>query len=351
VTIAVVAVVLSACKPNLNETVSIVTQPTVLAVRADPAEAAPKDSVKYTALYVGPSGPIPSAPIQWAFCNARKPLAELGPVNPECLLASGSWFAALGSGAEVSGAVPDIACRQFGPEVPESVMGQPPGRPVDPDLTGGYYQPVRLFASSGLADAVSIEETRLSCGLAGATSDVTSQFQERYHVNTNPAVASLEVIGSIPLAPDDHGAKNPVKAGTSLPLRVAWVACPRVDRCGDGVCGPDEVATMPAAPLAGVTICAGDCMKPAGCTGAERYVVFDLASQSLVARREAITVSWFASGGAFDFDSTGRESSDPAASSDNVWHAPAQPALVHVWVILRDERGGVGWAEYQLDVH
>ena len=124
-----------ACKPNLDETISVVSTPVVLAVRSDPAEvspmaAPPMNEVSYTALFVDGAGRIPSAPIHWAFCNARKPLAELGPFNAECLETAGSWFAPIGAGPQATGSIPQIACKQFGPDVPMVMQGQTPGRPV-----------------------------------------------------------------------------------------------------------------------------------------------------------------------------------------------------------------------------
>jgi len=341
------AVVTSACRPPLDQTVSIVSEPTVLAVRSDPPEATPlppDNEVTLTALYVTGSGPISSAPIQWAFCTARNPLANLGPVNPQCLEASGSWFVPYGVGVEASGAIPDDACRQFGPNVPQPMPGQPQGRPVDPDPTGGYYQPTRVIAPGAAGPSITIAETRLSCGLANAVGNVSAVYAQRYHINTNPAVASLtngdEASAGAVLTTDEGGAMNPVQAGVHITLTVAWATCPLVDACGDGFCGPDETAKT----------CASDCTMPKGCTGAERYAGFDLETQSVVDQREAIVVGWFATGGAFDEDRTGRTSSDDGTTSENGWQAPAQAGLVHLWVVLRDDRGGTGWAEYALEV-
>jgi len=344
---ALAAMLAAACKPSLDQTVSIVAEPTVLAVRSDPPEAVPTppdNDVKLTALYVDGSGSIASAPVSWAFCTARNPLANLGPVSPECVQASGAWFVPLGVGTEVSGALPVDGCIQFGPQVPQPVMGQPPGRPVDPDPTGGYYQPVRVLAASDAGVSITVAETRLSCGLAGGVGNVAADYEKRYHFNANPKVASLSLVGAASsttaLSPDDQGAENPVQAGAHVALRAAWADCPTTDVCGDGFCGPDET----------VESCASDCTMPVGCTGAERYAGFDLGTQSVVERREAIAVAWFATGGAFDDDRTGRVSSDIATTSDDGWQAPAQPGLVHMWVIVRDDRGGTGWAGYTFDV-
>jgi hypothetical protein len=338
------AVLALSCRPTLDQTISIISEPTVLAVRSDPPEAPTMNDVEFTALYVDGSGAIASAPVSWAFCTARNPLANLGPVNPQCLQASGSWFVPVGVGLQATGAIPDNACRQFGPDVPQPMMNQPQGRPVDPDSTGGYYQPVRVLAPGAAGPSSTIGDTRLSCGLANAIGNVSAEFAKRYHVNTNMAVASLSVSGgasaSSMLSTDAKGATNPVQAGTHMMLSAAWAACPTMDVCGDGFCGPDETAQS----------CPSDCTTPKGCTGAERYANFDLETQSVIDQREAIAVAWFATGGTFDEDRTGRDSTDLTATSDNGWLAPAQPGLVHMWVVLRDDRGGTGWAEYAFDV-
>jgi hypothetical protein len=65
-----------ACKPNLDETVSLITQTRVLGVQATPAEGAPSASVTFTALVVDENGPVASPSITWDFCNARNPLAS-----------------------------------------------------------------------------------------------------------------------------------------------------------------------------------------------------------------------------------------------------------------------------------
>jgi hypothetical protein len=351
---------LLACKPNLDQTVSIVGGPTVLAVRSDPPEGALTSKVQYTALYVDGAGPIDKAAFDWAFCSARNPLANLGPVNPKCLEATGSWLTPIGVGLQASGPLPADGCRQFGPDVPEPMPGEPQGRPVDPDSTGGYYQPVRYLAPGDSGGFVGIAETRLTCNLAGAYGNVVVEFSKRYHVNANPVVdavllspgdnpaAGTPLVGGDAGAGDagaggagGTGAGNAVAAGAHVSLRVRWAACPVKDSCGDHVCGADET-------LQG---CPADCTNPVACTGAERFAAFDLASQSVVDQRESIAVAWFATRGSFDNDRTGRESSDVTSSSDNGWTAPTQRGLVYLWVVLRDDRGGVGWAQYAIDVH
>jgi hypothetical protein len=329
------------CKPDLNLNDSIVDEARVLGVQAVPAEVQPMSKVKYTVLSANGSGPISNVPIRWDFCEARKPLAELGPVNTECLEASGAWFVPLGDGSQPSGVMPSDACQLFGPDVPPAEPGQPQGRPVDPDPTGGYYEPIRGLATDGTSTIV---QTRLTCGLGNAPTSVGVQYTQRYHANTNPAVASLSVVADdaagAPLVTSDKG-DNAASVGAHETLRVAWSPCPMTDVCMDGFCGPDETSMS----------CPADCTTPLGCSGAERFVGFDIGSQALVDQREAISVAWYTTtGSSFDIGTTGRESSDLAVTSDNGWQAPAAPGRAFVWVVLRDDRGGAGWAEYAFDV-
>jgi hypothetical protein len=328
----------AACKPDLHQTVSIVSQTQILAVREDPGEGAPKTDIQYLALVADSSGPL-QTPVDWAFCNEREPLAELGPVSPKCYEPSGSWFSPIGIGTQVTGALPTLGCRQFGPEVPEPQANQPQGRPVDPDATGGYYQPARALVASGSADVIGIAETRLTCGLAG-TPDQVTQFAHHYVANVNPMIDALTA-GTTSLVTDESGATNPVPVGGVLSLTASWAPCPTpTGVCGDHFCALDETPTS----------CPDDCATLAGCTGAETYVNLDLATHSLLQQREGMQVSWFATAGAFDNDQTGRGPEEMTNFTTNGWRAPDRPGPVHLWAVLRDDRGGTGWAEYLFDV-
>jgi hypothetical protein len=327
-----------ACKPDLHQTVSVVSQTQILAARADPAEGPPKTELQFSALIADASGASP-APVDWAFCNEREPLAELGPVSPKCYQPSGTWFSAIGMGTQVAGTLPVLGCRQFGPEVPPPQPNQPPGRPVDPDATGGYYQPVRMLVPGSSGDLVGVLETRLTCGLIG-TPDQVAQFAHHYVANENPAVGALKA-GATSFVGDENGATNAVSVGESLSFEVSWASCPRpMGVCGDQFCDLSETQTS----------CPDDCANLVGCTGAESYVNLDLVTHSLVVQREGMQVSWFATGGAFDHDQTGTDPSDLANSTTNTWRAPDRPGTVHVWAVLRDDRGGTGWADYLFDV-
>ena len=73
--------------------------------------------------------------------------------------------------------------------------------------------------------------------------------------------------------------------------------------------------------------------------------------ESWYAAARGFRVSWFASSGTFTDAHTGREEAGPDdPSSDNTWLAPATPGAVFLWIVLRDDRGGVAWKGYRVDV-
>lgn len=322
------AVVLAGCVPELAADLSRVDAARVLAVRAEPAEAGPGELVTLTALYADAEGAVAEAGLRWALCTARRPLAELGPVARVCLADKNASLLALGTGVSVTAELPTDVCRLFGPEPPAATDGQPAGRPVDPDPSGGYYQPIRV-ASDG---EISLVQLRSACGLAGATQQQAAEFRRRYQANLAPRVAEL---GRVDGAPLGEGEVLSAGAGEEVALRVGWAACPEAAKCGDGVCTLDE----------GADSCAGDCGDIVGCGGAETYLRLDPVGLTLVEQREAIRVAWYATAGSFEQASTGRGAQERVASSDNVWVAPEEAGAATLWVVLRDDRGGTSWRE------
>jgi hypothetical protein len=159
----------------------------------------------------------------------------------------------------------------------------PPGgfRPRDPDPTGGFYQPVR--ATTGDA-GVAFGFTRITCNLAGAPGDVAHDYQTMYVANANPVLHPIVVA---------QAARD-----ADVALTASWDA-------------------------------------------PESYLYYDPASQTLVTRREAMRVSWFATAGALPVDATAIGEDDPATGASTIWHTPATPGTVWLWVVLRDSRGGL----------
>ena len=296
------ALMLAACSPQLTEMSSIVTAPRVIAVQSTPPEALPGSRVHLKALLAGADGSAP----RWAFCHSRKPLAELEPVSRTCIDGVPGATQDLGVQLELDATVPPDGCQLFGPDVPTAKPGEPAARPVDADTTGGYFQPVRL----ALADAVSFGGVRLSCGLTGVTSEQLTEFNRRFVPNQNPSVAAVLINGV-------EATAGRVRAGEEVTLDVRWVECP-----------PEEAA----------------------CEGAETYASFALASRTVVSRREAMSVAFYASNGHFSVERVGTASDDPSTSTRSKWAAPATPGEVSLWFVLRDDRGGVGTATATITV-
>lgn len=334
------------CKSEFDDRSSQITSVRILGARSIPAEVQPGEPASYEVLVAGPHGTITDAPIDWAFCTQPKPVDELNDVSILCFRQRAAWIVPLGVGEEVSGQTPTNGCNQFGPDVPQAIPGQPPGRPADPDTTGGYYQPLRLILPDGAGYLLGLAQTRLVCGLPGATQEVLKAFADRYRPNENPMLSGVDVVGATttPLTPDD-GTTTPlaVGRGRALTLRASWPTCPEPPTCGDGICSPGE----------DVASCRDDCPTKGakGCSGSEPYVYFDPVTRGLVERHESMRVAWFATGGSFDADRTGRDEDEHATpSSDDVWTAPDAAGTVHLWVVLRDARGGIDWKAFVVDV-
>lgn len=330
-------IALGACTPEIDDRAALITGPTLLAIASTPAEAAPPAKVTLRALYVDQEGERSDGELDWGFCVARRAFTDQGTVSPVCLSPEGDGVLRLGKGASVEGALPMDGCRLFGPDRPAPMAGEPAGRPVDPDPSGGYYQPARLLVRDG-GDRYAVGTTRLSCGVSGANAEVAAEYGARYRANESPAVASFSLVQGGSAEPVVDGTR--VAPGAKVTLRASWAACPSTSVCGDGVCGIDETAMT----------CEGDCKAPRGCSGAEQYVRFDPETRTIVTKRESIRVSWFTTGGQMTDDVVGRAADQTQNDVENGWTAPTKAGPVRMWLVIRDDRGGIGWSEYVIDV-
>ena len=351
--IATLLASVTGCVPTFDDNLSLVREPIVLAVQSEPAEAAPGETVRLTVLTA--SGDPDDSPPQttWGLCVARKPLTELGPVNPVCVQSPNqapNAIVPLGNGSSVSATLPapgqpgllgTSACQLFGPSLPEAMNGEPAGRPVDPDPTGGFYQPVGVtLLDSGVT---SLGAVRIFCPPSGLDQEQAGAYKANYRNNQNPSIDALEYF-------DDSALPQPVPAGPAalvvaprqkLRFRASWATCPTSVVCGDGVCSAQEDKNN----------CAVDCAVPKGCTGAEVYAWFNPDSGLLNTRHESIRVSWFATAGRFDNAVTGREESEFASNStDDSWTAPEAVGNVRVWLVIRDARGGQSFQSFLVSV-
>ena len=318
--LAAAAVALAAaCAPTFDDPTAMVSAPRLLAVQSIPAEAPAGAAFALTALYVGPEGAESGSGLDWATCLLQTPSDQPGPVNPGCFASASSDVVSMGKGTTAKGTVASDACLLFGPASPPPTPGQPSPRPTDPDATGGYYLPVVVEDPAG---TWSVAPERINCPPSGVTQDVLAAFSTGYIPNVNPAIASLSsTSGSGPptLVSADGPGVQPmtVHPGEQLTLTVSWASCPT---------------------------------SPQACRGAETYLSIDPATHALVALRESIVASWYATAGSFAVDRSGRREDDLGTDATNVWTAPSGAGTVYLWVVLRDARGGVGWQAYTLKV-
>ena len=193
-------------------------------------------------------------------------------------------------------------------------------------------------AADGASD---VGQTRVRCGLPGATQEKSIEFEKGYHANTNPAIEEVELRwqgGAVTVGQADAPVEVPPNAVFEVEAR--WKTCAQDKSCGDGQCVAGENAAD----------CPQDCAPEVGCSGAEAYLWYDPVSRTVQTRRESMRVSWFASSGAFTQDRTGREESDGFVETSNSWTSPPGPEDVLLWIVLRDSRGGVGVTSITLNV-
>lgn len=285
---------LAACAPAMPNDAGIVAAPRVVAVRAQPAESKPGTAVTYTALVAAPVDDDSDAVPVWAFCTAPKAPTEDNAVADACL--GGGALLPAGTGVAISATTPRDACALFGPDTPPGGF-----RPRDPDVTGGYYQPLRVTLA-GAEPSFALE--RLGCDLGMASADSASAFANAYVPNENPTLLPLSATAGAGDTPLDA-----VPPDTAVTLRASW---------------PAEAA--------------------------ETYAYFDRDAQNLVTKRESLRVSWYATSGHFDAATTGRSENDPALDATNVWTTPATAGPNVLWLVLQDSRGGVDFARYDVTV-
>jgi hypothetical protein len=325
------------CVPTFNDETSLIAEARLLAIAADPAEPRPDQAITLTALWVDEKGePVADAPVSWAFCKARKALTEIGPIAPECVTEFGSETEALlplGEGPSVSTTLPSDTCRLFGPLSPPLEPGQTvPGRSADPDSSGGYFQPLVAGETKPVVTSV-----RAYCGAAGLSLSESILFNQGYRPNEHPRPSEIlrrqgddedPVEGVIQLEP-----------GEELELVVEFPECPSEPKCGDGICSVYENATS----------CGEDCRtNPVGCSGSEGYLYPDPEQRAAVLRQERLEIGWFSSEGSFELATT--DDANSPGVVQNVWTAPDDEMKTRLWLVARDDRGGISWQSVEVDV-
>jgi hypothetical protein len=283
---------LAGCQDGFDRRPEVIDRPRILAVVAEPPERRPGEASLLRAVVAAPGGELDGA-LDWSLCRAPRPLADGAPVAQACLDDDdGRLPLARAPVADtVVAAVPLDACAVFGSEPPPPTGDQPARRPVDPDPTGGHYQPVRV-ATVDDEPALAIGFVRIRCALAGAPAELARRHAAEYPDNQNPVIAAASGPAS-------------VRPGASVELSVV--------------------------------------LSPGA---AEPYLVYDPRAVALVERTEELAVSVHADGG--ELAAAGSPVTGEIARVR--WRAPREPGAAQVWFVVRDDRGGAAAHRFAIAV-
>ncbi|MBI5482399.1 MAG: hypothetical protein HY906_26325 [Deltaproteobacteria bacterium] len=271
------AALLHACRPSF-EPATWVDGFRVLTVKAEPPEIAVGETTTLSVLAVDTAGGPVS--VSWALCLLPPNPATGESVSRDCLTTDAdAALLPLGAGLSTTLVMPDE---------PAINLGQP-------DSTGGVYVPVRLEAEGGGKLVAAVYRLRYGHGT------VPNQNPVIAGVYLVPAGASDASVDALPAL--DETTPPEVRAGDVLTLRAAFT--------------PESAETYEAPE--GGDLDAGTAPKT-----------------------ELLSATWFATAGRFSVDTTGTEKPDTVLKLDA--HLPAagtDGALIDLWVVGRDDRGGV----------
>lgn len=280
----------------------------VLAVKADPPEAAPGDEVTLRALaldfHEGKTGkPIT---LEWAWCAEPVPYGSSDLINLDCLQnETAEYLHVIGTGGA------DDAVRFTMPTLSDEQLGLP-------DTTLGVYLAIRVIARApGLGDG-DPERT------------VQGVYRLRYHVpqsplasNENPTLRGLWMLpGDLDAADNPDGGIDDVSGLTPL----------------------DDGAPLPVTKEMPVRLRA---LYEKGSIEDYSILEGDPADMKLKTVTETINTRWYATYGVLSPASNGPD--DPDTSLGLEKRAPEEKgALIDLYVVAHDERGGTDWLHRRL---
>lgn len=292
------------CGCNDFDPPSLVNKLRVLAIKAEPPELPSGATTTLTPLVIvpgtadgGTDGGAPEISYEWTLCRSQPVPGSGDAVNPDCLATDGGSdrFQPLGTQPTAVLVMPAIT------------------NPLElglPDATGGFYVPVVLRVRAGAAEVDSVVRVRL---------------QVTPSPNHNPSFDGLfEVTGDVDLGgPSNDGGGGPggmpvaIEDGKPLPVMLT-----------------DEVRLRAT-------------LKP-GSDEMFPELTGDPRAMNIVTVAEQPRFFWYATAGEFSDDVTGEALPDSVLKFDK--HPPDPGALVDVWVVAHDDRGGIDWIHRQLQV-
>lgn len=249
----------------------------LLAVKAEPPDLPPGATTTLTATAVNPGGATPT--VEWDACLLPPPPAAGQAVNQDCIgLDGGSALVSFGSGPTVTATMPPISLDMAGL----------------PDQTNGVYLQVRQRLAADGKQLVGFYGLRIYLGpLLPNPPNRNPAFTGVYSV---PAVDA----GAADLVPLDEANPPTVDANGQVLLRALLT--------------PDSQ---------------------------ESFLVFDGDPRTTPPRTvtEKVRMHWFATAGTFSNEVTGVDKPDTLLTLDK--HLPPSGSTIDLWVVARDDRGGI----------
>ncbi|MGZ3442787.1 MAG: hypothetical protein ACXVDD_24870 [Polyangia bacterium] len=262
---------------NSFDPASFVDKLRLLAVQATPPEVAPGAATKLQAFWANPGGSAPA--IRWDACLVAPPPATGRAVNPDCFgLDGGSPLEPLGEGETLATTMPMVTPEMLGL----------------PDASNGFYVQLRVQLDADGNTLLGFYGLRVSLGA----------------LSPNPANKNPELTGIFTVPSADAGAADQTALDEAAPPEVH--ANDKIDL---------RALVTPES--------------------SESYVVYDGDPRTTPPRTatETVRISWFTTAGTFDNDVTGVAKPDTTLTLDK--HLPASDTPIDLWVVARDERGGI----------
>jgi hypothetical protein len=251
----------------------------VIAITADPPDIAPGATSTLTTTWANPGGPAPT--FVWTVCG-EPPSPTSGDLNPDCAAndLGAPMMPLAGNGPTVTVTMPELSIAQLGL----------------PDLSGGFYLPIRALITAGSQELTAFYRVRYFFGAASPNPP-----------NHNPALAGVFTIPEADAGAADQTTLGPddspvVHAGEKLHLR-ALVTADSAETYINPLHGTDPVT-------------------------------------------EIVTMTWYTTAGSFNHNVTGEATPDTTLTFDK--RLPASGSTVTLWIVAQDERGGTNVMQRQL---
>jgi hypothetical protein len=275
----------------------------ILGIHADPPEVASGEQAMLVPLVVDPGvdldAGVPDITYEWALCNKRPAIGI--DVDPDCFDADGG---------DLLTPLPTLAGGA-------TMVTMPPRTLADfnlPDTTGGFYVPVRLRISAGDTHITAFERLRWKAGFVPP--------------NQNPGAMGIAYVptGTDGQLPDLGQTVDPQPLDENTPMDLPLGGKLRL-RGSDTPGSSESYMTF-----------VGDLTNPSNVT--------------ITTVTETVQFFWYASAGKLDPDVTGE--ARPDAILDTTQYTDtlaARAGLVDLWLVVRDERGGVDFLHRQIHLH